>query len=262
MEHTIKSSPQLRLRVFAGPNGSGKSTLNKVVRETTVNNRKIDVGIYINADDIAVLLRIGSFSFSLYGFQFPKKDIIEFALNSGLLSPEFEITKLKRSFKIQGSRIVLIRKRHLERLAQIIARFLREKLLEAKKRFSFETVFSHESNLDIMRRAADQGYKVYFYFVSTESPRINEYRVALRVNENGHGVPLNKIESRYYRSMELVRQASAIAYQAYFFDNSVVNESIKLVGHFKRFSGVPFWDEIDEEDVSQWFYKYCADSPQ
>lgn len=37
-----------------------------------------------------------------------------------------------------------------------------------------------------MRRASAEGYKVYLYFVSTESPEINKYRVKLRVKEKGH----------------------------------------------------------------------------
>ncbi|MCF2487665.1 hypothetical protein [Dyadobacter sp. CY347] len=257
MEHTITSTPQLRLRVFAGPNGSGKSTVIKSVRETDVNKRKIDFGIYVNADDIAVSLQKGSFSFSDYGLQCSKLELVEFALSSGLLIAVFTVSDLERSFHIESNKIDLTVEKHSERLSQIIARFLREKLLEAKKRFSFETVFSHESNLDIMQRASEQGYKVYFYFVSTESPKINQYRVALRVRANGHDVPKDKIESRYYRSLQLAKQASDIAYQAFFFDNSIDNEPYKLVGHFKRVGAEKVWDEIDVNDTSNWFRKYC-----
>ena len=40
-----------RLRIFAGPNGSGKSTIINIIR-----NKKIDLGIYLNADEIKVQL--------------------------------------------------------------------------------------------------------------------------------------------------------------------------------------------------------------
>ncbi len=40
-----------RLRIFAGPNGSGKSTLLKVV-----SGKGIHLGIYINADDLKVMI--------------------------------------------------------------------------------------------------------------------------------------------------------------------------------------------------------------
>ncbi len=44
---------QLRLRVFAGPNESGKSTVIKSIRESESSGRLIDLGTYVNADDIA-----------------------------------------------------------------------------------------------------------------------------------------------------------------------------------------------------------------
>ena len=147
---------------------------------------------------------------------------------------------------------------YVDRLAQITARFLRETLLAARRRFSFETVFSHESNLDIMKQAVEAGYKVYLYFVSTESPEINKYRVALRVRKGGHSVPEDKIERRYYRSLGLLREASEIAYQAFFFDNSIENEPYKLVGHFKKIGNEKKWDQIEESKISNWFKKYYS----
>lgn len=62
-------------------------------------------------------------------------------------------------------------------------------MLLLRRRFSFETVFSHPSNLEIMQEAVAQGYKVYLYYVSTEDPEINKYRVNLRVTQGGHSVP-------------------------------------------------------------------------
>ena len=170
--------------------------------------------------------------------------------------PEFTIGQLDAAIVIKGSNLKLVNKDCVDRVAQIIARFLRETLLANQQRFSFETVFSHESNLDIMKRAAALGYKVYLYFVSTESPEINKYRVKLRVLEGGHDVPPDRIETRYYRSLDLIYEASEIAYQAFFFDNSINNEPFKLVGHFKRNGSIMKWDEVREKDVSQWFKTY------
>jgi predicted ABC-type ATPase len=245
------------LRIFAGPNGSGKSTVIRSISETTINNRKLDFGVYINADDIAVALRKNVFTFLAYGVRCFAEDILEFASTSGLLTDFFNQDRLRGSFTLIGDKVILKKEQCVERVSQIIARFLRERLLAEKRRFSFETVFSHESNLDIMRRAAEQGYKVYLYFVSTESPKINKYRVAFRVKENGHDVPAGKIESRYYRSLKLARSASDIAYQAFFFDNSIDNEPFRLTGHFRRVGDEKIWDIIDESQVSNWFKKYC-----
>lgn len=45
------------MRVFAGPNGSGKSSIIKSVLNTKLRQgRKLDFGVYVNADDIAVSL--------------------------------------------------------------------------------------------------------------------------------------------------------------------------------------------------------------
>ena len=247
---------QLRLRVFAGPNGSGKSTIIQSVKNTTINGRKIDLGIYINADDIAALLRNNKFSFSPYQVSVTKKDFLEFAETSGLLTTEFNKTALQKILKLQGNAIILSATKKHEQIAQLLARFLRECMLKEKKRFSFETVFSHPSNLDTMQRAADAGYKVYLYFVSTESPEINKYRVKFRVTQQGHDVPDDKIESRYYRSLELLYNAAEIAYQAFFFDNSSHDQPFKLVNHFKKNEGKKNWDTTSEKNFSGWFKNY------
>lgn len=250
------NTDQLRLRVFAGPNGSGKSTIIQSVKNTTINDRKIDLGIYINADDIAGLLRNNKFSFAPYQISVTKKEFIRFAELSGLLTPEFNKAVLQKLFKLKGKDLLLSTVKSHEQLAQLLARFLRECMLKEKKRFSFETVFSHPSNLDIMQRAADAGYKVYLYFVSTESPEINKYRVKLRVFQKGHDVPKDKIESRYYRSLKLLYNAAEIAYQAFFFDNSSHDQPFKLVNHFKKIEGKKNWDTTRVKHFTNWFKNY------
>ncbi|MFW0717416.1 hypothetical protein [Pedobacter sp. N23S346] len=252
-----KKSSQLRLRVFAGPNGSGKSTIIKTIRSTQVNeNQKLDVGIYINADDIAQNLKTGRFTFTPYQVGAAKDELIDFAGSQGLLFGGFSKVKFEKAFSLEGNKLKVINMDDLDRVAQIVARFLRHALIKAKKRFSFETVFSHESNLEDMRLAAAAGYKVYLYFVGTESPEINKYRVTLRVREGGHNVPAERIEQRYYRSLEFLYDAAEIAYQAYFFDNSVNDAPYKVAGHFKVVSGVKVWDDTLPENASFWFKKY------
>ena len=53
-----------RFRIFAGPNGSGKSTIINNVRETIVSGYPIDFGLYVNADEIALCLAGGVFTFT------------------------------------------------------------------------------------------------------------------------------------------------------------------------------------------------------
>ena len=87
MSSTKKES--LRLRVFAGPNGSGKSTIIKAVREYTIGGTSIDFGIYLNADDIAALLRSDKFSFLGYKIRTTKNEFTSIAIKSGLIGKEF-----------------------------------------------------------------------------------------------------------------------------------------------------------------------------
>src|SRR5690606_18543712 len=110
-----------------------------------------------------------------------------------------------------------------------------KKLLQKGEKFSFETVFSHHSKVDIIKQAKDNDYKVYLYFVSTEDPAINVYRVKeVRVKQqNGHDVEETKILERYNRSMDLLYEAAQYCYQVYFFDNSVDGAPHTMFAHFK-----------------------------
>lgn len=254
-----KQRQQLRLRVFAGPNGSGKSTVIQYVKNYKVNNIPIEFGYYINADDIASQLRLGPFKFKDFGVSVTNKDFLNTALTSGLINEKFPEEIFKSAYKLRASAIRLLDANLGERVAQIIADFLRKKLLEQKERFSFETVFSHSSKLAIMKEAKKKGYKVYLYFVSTESPEINKLRVESRRDQGGHNVPPDLIESRYYRSLDLLYEACQIAYQVYFFDNSIEGEESDMFAHFKMEKGKKHWDEINVESVPAWFKKYYSD---
>lgn len=247
-------SGELRMRVFAGPNGSGKSTIIKSVREYATDNRPLDFGIYINADDIARDLRNNNFDFDTYEIQPTDNEFREIALDSGLITKDFPAALFETSYALVNNKLILKHQEADERLAQIIADFLRKMLLAKKRKFSFETVFSHPSKLDIMKQAAKAGYKVYLYFVSTESPDINKKRVATRVQKNGHDVPVDKIESRYFRSLEQLYDAAQISYQVYFFDNTGIQP--KLFAHFKQIDGNKEWDEVNREDIPIWFAAY------
>ncbi len=244
--------------MFAGPNGSGKSTVIQFVRDQEVNGRKIDFGIYINADDIAKKLRERAFTFNDYDIVTSNKEFTHTALASGLIGREFNDIAFKKAYSFKEGNVKLRDKTSDERLSQIIADFLRKKILTEKKKFSFETVFSHSSKLDVMREAASMGYKVYLYFVSTENPEINKFRVASRKTKGGHDVPNDKIESRYYRSLDLLFEAAQIAYQVFFFDNSKDGESFKMFAHFKKNGNKKKWDKLNKKDVPNWFEEYYS----
>lgn len=214
------------------------------------------MGVYINADDIVRQIKAKNFTFDDFSVKVVKNRLQAFAIQSGLLSGAFTEKILSNSYHIRGNRIYLKDPSRLDQLGQIVARFLRETMLELKRRFSFETVFSHESNIKIMEQAVQKGYKVYLYFVSTESPEINKFRVSYRVRQHGHDVPVQKIIDRYTRSLELLYDAAQLCHQAYFFDNSRNGEPFTLTGHFKRIGKRKVWDKIPKENIAKWFEKY------
>lgn len=249
-----------RLRVFAGPNGSGKSTITRAVSQfKTPGGFLLPLGFYINADEIATLLKNNGFSFKERGLpDFDPRAFFEFAQNSGLLSEVFSLEQLKESFEIQDNFIRLKTEadKQPERLAQFLARYLRQEMVRLGLSHSYETVFSHPSTLNDIQAAKNAGFKVYFYFVTTQSPEINISRVKQRVLEGGHNVPESAIEKRYYKSLELMHPAAQLCDEAWFFDNSIVIESFRTVAHFKVINGKKKWDALDLDNLPNWFIKY------
>jgi predicted ABC-type ATPase len=190
----LSSTKPLRLRIFAGPNGSGKSTIIESIRRYQVFGRNIDLGIYINADDIAYRLQHSTLDFGDYDIKATKEEFIDLILDSGLINTSFPQTLFINSFEIKNNHMVIDESYHVDRISQIISEFLRRKLLIEKKKFSVETVFSHRSKIDFMMKAGSMGYRIYLYYISTKDPEINKYRVELRVKQGGHPVPPDKIK--------------------------------------------------------------------
>lgn len=65
--------------------------------------------------------------------------------------------------------------------------------------------------------------------VCTESPQINAARIAKRVMEGGHDVPIKKIVSRYQKAILNSILAAKISDRAYFYDNSIENQEALLL---------------------------------
>jgi predicted ABC-type ATPase len=107
-----------------------------------------------------------------------------------------------------------------------------------------------------MRRAKAAGYKVYLYFVSTETPEINIDRVGIRVKSGEHNVPRYKIIKRYYRSHKLLYKAVKLSYQSFFFDNSKTGEKFKLFAQLKSIKGKENWIRYDKPLFPSWFKRY------
>ncbi len=108
------------------------------------------------------------------------------------------------------------------RAAQTIADDRREACVRERRSFTFETVMSHPSKLELLRAAKGAGFFVQMYFVAVDDPLINVSRVANRVAKGGHDVPPEKIVERYHRVLQLAPLALIICDRAVIFDNSRV----------------------------------------
>ncbi len=209
---------QPRLRMFAGPNGSGKSTLT-----AAINPRLL--GVYVNPDEIEkTIVRFGFLDLSAYGVVCDAEEILSFFRTSSLLKKagmQDEAACLTFTDNKLDFYAVMVN----AYFASVASDFIRQKLLQQKTAFTFETVMSYHDKVELLKQAQQHGFKTCLYYVATEDPAINISRVRYRHLKGGHDVPKDKIESRFYRSLRLLPEALKYCHQAYFFDNSGVGTS-------------------------------------
>lgn len=110
---------------------------------------------------------------------------------------------------------------------------LREKCVDEKRSLIFETVLSVEDKIDYIIRAQEAGFFIRFFFVCTAHPTINAARIARRVMEGGHDVPITKIISRYDKSIANGCIVAELADRTYIYDNSVDNVDAELLFRLK-----------------------------
>lgn len=105
----------------------------------------------------------------------------------------------------------------------------REKCLAERKSHIFETVMSANDKVDYILRAKQAGFFIRLFFVSTESPTINAKRVANRVLNGGHDVPIPKIISRYDKSIANCIILSSVVDRLYVYDNSIEDAEAQIL---------------------------------
>ncbi len=96
---------------------------------------------------------------------------------------------------------------------------IRDALLANHESFIAETVASHPSKVDLVRRAAAAGYHVHLIVVAVPE-EYSVARVGLRVAAGGHDVPEDKIRARWQRLWTNVTEMIELAASAEVFDNS------------------------------------------
>lgn len=209
-----------RFRMFAGPNGSGKSIIKKAVPLRLL-------GIYVNPDEIERQIRDtgGCLNFSDFGVKAQLDEVLAYFRwasrwdDSRLAIDLNRLTLTDDKLNLSGTGLNSY-------LGSVLAEFIRAKLMRQSTSFSTETVMSHESKVALLKDAQAAGYRTYLYYVATEHPDINCFRVRQRVLQGGHDVPEEKIRERYRRSLDLVMDAVKYTNRAYFFDNSYGEQQV------------------------------------
>ena len=140
--------------------------------------------------------------------------------------------------------------------AAMKAEELREKMLYEKKDFTFETVLSTERNLNLLMRAKDNGYFVRGIYVLTIDAGVNVARVNAREALGGHGVPEDKIRSRYSKALALIPRLVEVCDILHVYDNT--NEPFRI---FKKRKDIyyhwenKYWDNKKISDITG-IYEY------
>lgn len=120
-----------------------------------------------------------------------------------------------------------------------LATSMREKQLNDRKGFTFETVLSTTRNLKLLKKAKQQGFFVRCIYVLTVDPDINVLRVATRVAAGGHSVPTSVIRKRYYKALKLIPQLLRVCDICHIYDNSK-NAPIRIFK--KRKDTMYYWE--------------------
>ncbi len=203
-----------RLRIFAGPNGSGKSSLYAEIK------KEYNSGSFINADLLFQLLQEkNQFDFSLLGITEAAKFLQESNYFESILTQSILYSKIKE-LRTEKSILYLDGLDADNQFASALSQFIFLELLDLGFSFSYETVMSDPRKIDLFKLAKSKGYKLYLYFICTESPQINIGRIDQRVASSGHDVPDERVIKRYNRVFEHLKDVVNIMDRAYFFDNS------------------------------------------
>lgn len=164
-------------------------------------------------------------------------EIIVFAGPNG--SGKSTITRLAKIIEPYINADDIKRTNHCTDLeAAQMADAMREKYVKEHKSFTFETVLSTDRNLKLLKKAKFEGYFIRCIYVLTCDSNINVARVKSRESQGGHGVPEDKIISRYEKALVLIPELVKVCDVMHIYDNSDVPFRIFK----KRKTELFFWE--------------------
>jgi predicted ABC-type ATPase len=233
-----------RLRMIGGPNGSGKSTLLDYLSKRAITDQ-FPLGFVQNPDaierEIAGARRL---FLGMWGVRASQESFSNFVRGHAL----FRQVHASVPTIIEDA-LVFGKVRRPGYLIPIICDFFRQQWIASGESFTFETVMSGSDKLDVLRLAKRRRYRTYLYYVCTDDISINRARIANRVKQGGHAVPLDKLSSRYDRSLEQLRAAIKLVDRVYAFDNSGKEHRLIATCESGRVA------ELYEDPQPRWFVK-------
>jgi predicted ABC-type ATPase len=113
---------------------------------------------------------------------------------------------------------------------------LRRELVHQHESFTFETVFSDPvgDKLEFLRKTATGGYTVVLCFIGLSSAKLSAERVAMRVSQGGHAVPVEKLKSRFPRTLANLKSAITDLPHVLVFDNSDLTRPYRQIAVFQN----------------------------
>jgi predicted ABC-type ATPase len=130
---------------------------------------------------------------------------------------------------------------------------LRAELIRQRESFVTETVFSDPvgAKLRLFTQAMVQGYAVILLYIGVSGPERCDERVAMRVSQGGHDVPLDRLIARFPRSLANLRAALPVLSAVLVYDNDDLLRPYRLVarvmgGQVEQMAGDPpaWWTTV------------------
>jgi predicted ABC-type ATPase len=111
---------------------------------------------------------------------------------------------------------------------------LRRQLIAARESFVFETVFSDPvgGKVGFLKEAVRAGYTVVVCFIGIAGPATSDARVAMRVTQGGHDVPVDKLSARFPRIMANLKIAIRELPLVLAYDNEDLRRPFRRVAVF------------------------------
>ena len=137
--------------MFAGPNGSGKSELKSYLPKPLL-------GQYLNPDEIEACIRKGrGLDLRVFGVETSSGEVLPFFTGSEFLHQE-GLGESAAGLRFADGWLDFTGVPVNAYFASVAAEFVRRKLLEQGKTFTFETVMSHAGKVALLEEAQRAGY--------------------------------------------------------------------------------------------------------